>query len=749
MTRPHLFLFFLLAVVLPAQGPWTLNSPEIGARLDGIQTQPGDANHALSVRYLVPLPLPTGAISTHYEVQTGLPLALHEVLIHPGTPLPAGDPRVLTLGPGQTLHFDVLNGPLPGFLYGGLAQPSFQPLAGSLVLPATIDQPLELSLQAVILDPTTPSGARLSQVSQLSVQPSPLGRELPGPTQDEEIVTVPLAQLALENPGMPPVMNLPGIGPIDRLHVSSNGRVLLGGPAPAPNSQPSPQAARQGSPFFGLWVDLDPSAGGSIRIIPDGDRIVRVAYEDVPYAGETATATFALEIDLVDGTMLMRDLLGVQPSNQITGGGRRFLGYSSGAPGAQDPGPRDFSTDSLGQTLLPEEMIFDFHDPLLAPGGQLVSLAGGVSTLVLLPADPGSPHALEWIASFGPPMPDPDPNHLEELRAYAREAWRSHDLGFPSPGSRTFQWSHRAALGPDFDPFGEADAIFIDVYGHRLGERGDVLDDLLQGNDPILLQAFRHYTETGRLRTSVSDDPVAHANHLAATREALLSGSMYHLGAVLDLGAGFLETFDLVREGKDPKKADRAPVPANPANLPAAKQLIHAQLVAQRNHLTQRTANNPGGVTYVDDGAWSWSKPGFDCDDFADSMCNHIARVVPGTTVSTVRVGWKEPGWTTAWQYHRVARIESGGCYWLMDAQSGGIIGPFAVGTPMNASALVRGPYQVGANAQLWTGQTTRAVGVRGSLREPAPWWTDADRRRQMTNERGNWRNYAPPGYQP
>jgi len=256
--------------------------------------------------------------------------------------VPAGSAGSFTTPGGQIVNLDLTQGLF--FLFGGTG-PVLLPHPGTFnavvpVLPGT------LSAQQLVLDPTNPEGVALSQACQLDG----LSLSLPalpfaGPTFDDSDVVVPLGCVRAYGRSF------------TQGWIESNGRFIFGATGYTGFTPYVAQFQADGA-SFGVWTDLNPSAGGSINLTSPLPGVFSVNYNAVAYfAAAGSFATFQLEVDTNSGALSIIGLTGLP-----AGGGQMLIGASGGsAVGATDAGPAAFSPGGLpsnGTTPNATQMIY-------------------------------------------------------------------------------------------------------------------------------------------------------------------------------------------------------------------------------------------------------------------------------------------------------------------------------------------------------------------------------------------------------
>jgi hypothetical protein len=275
---------------------------------------------------------------------------------------------------------------------GGLS-PLLLPFPGNFTTQAVPPSPGTVSVQQFIVTPAYSDGYAVSQACQLdaTAPSSSCAINLPaGPAGDDSAVTVSLSGTG----GCIVPMAFYGTS-YTAFHVSSNGRVTF--QAQDPSYSPTVTAARTGRPFAGFWTDLNPLAGGSITITRPAATRFRTAWNGVRYYGESATVTFAVELDTQTGAVILDNLLGINSnpeSQSLNLGQNQFLGISRGA-GATSGGTTFFAPGLFGGAANATDMLFDFYDAASQFGGLCPSLQTPLNRITFLPAANGN---YSWTA---------------------------------------------------------------------------------------------------------------------------------------------------------------------------------------------------------------------------------------------------------------------------------------------------------------------------------------------------------------
>ncbi len=329
-----------------------------------------------------------------------------------------------------------------------------------------------------------------------------------------------------------------------------------------------------------------------------------------------------------------------------------------------------------------------------------------------------------FVFAAGFPVYAADPNYtgsydlefdettIQELQEWARLYWEWYDTGVVPPGAANFQFTDPSQFPPGFHPFNEALGLFERIYAHLLDL--DMFSagyydiwDLFEDN-PVILAQFRYYTETGKLPFAMPVDPSSWG-----------------------------------RSGPSGKKV---PVGSTPPLLPGNVPADVIEFGKKLKDAVNGSGISNGGIPYVPDPKFPWEPGGFDCDDFADALVgwvvNDLGDLYPGMTIFHVWVLWGSETWIG----HFITIVVYNGYYWIIDAQTGMILGPFMVPTPINPRPILEAGYSVPPDTPVVL-RSSYCVGDRPKC-DPDPWWDNPLMRDHVQNSTGNdWRDYVPPGF--
>ncbi len=307
-----------------------------------------------------------------------------------------------TLPDGQIANLD-LNFPLV-FMLGGLGAtwPGL-PLGGSsaLNIQYTLASPALFSLQSVFVDPSSASGLRLTQASEIH------GVATPIPTTAD--ITLSTGRALALNVTTPPycwVSQIPFAGTsYSTMNLMSRGRVSFGSPID-----------NIGGVFLSEFLTALPSVavwtewhtffpGGGVRAQYLGGGIIRIDYT-TQYLRETAgpISTFGFQFDTNNGEVVIDGLTGIAPNPRGTAGGfflptedSMILGITRGSNIATNNGLTTFTAAGAGNPVNATSIVADFYAATTSGPGLAASLVPG--TLNGIRSIPSAAHApnYSWV----------------------------------------------------------------------------------------------------------------------------------------------------------------------------------------------------------------------------------------------------------------------------------------------------------------------------------------------------------------
>ncbi len=335
--------------------PFQVNSPSAHLSLDGCLSQ-GTAGAHLSKAL---------GESFSLRLDTNQPAGLRyfDLLMQSRALKPGG---AITTTDGQIVNLDVL---APGWSWLGSGSqfgPTFLALGPgaytqTFVVPALT---APFSSQAVFLDPTSPTGARLSQAG--SLERTVMGSTTLTMTNDDTEVLLFSGAPLYASP-----FTFYGSSRT-RMWVSSNGRLIFDQSNIGGTPTVSAAAARM---FAGLWCDLNPSTTGTVSVT-HVHGAVRTRWQNVRYQQSAGiTVDIAVELDIPTGAVTLDGI-----GTLVSGGGNLFLGLSPGSS-AQNPGTTNFTAGYNSTPSGLTSMMYAF--------GATGSVATGLNTITFFPGPMG------------------------------------------------------------------------------------------------------------------------------------------------------------------------------------------------------------------------------------------------------------------------------------------------------------------------------------------------------------------------
>jgi hypothetical protein len=325
--------------------------------------------------------------------------------------------------------------------------------------------------------------------------------------------------------------------------------------------------------------------------------------------------------------------------------------------------------------------------------------------------------AADVVFDYGAPRPPLDETDELELQQWSTLFWEWYDTGVEPAGFADFEFSHPDRYPPGFHPFIEPLIVFGELYSGQWSVPSTPEDafgiwDLVQ-QAPVIFEQFRHYTMTGELPGGAA-------------------------------GGG---------SGNPPPI--RPPIP--PGELPEGVRQFHdllpgwvhnSNLWKVRPRYDWPDQNDPNGPGfYREDPLHNDGRPGFDCDDWADAMAGWLQhRFCEGGYADTARqkwlhVLWKEGKGGTG---HAMNIVYYGGYYWIVDAQTNAVYGPFREGDPWEVRPLLQGPNRYGLPEDVVPGfGDLYNPGERSNGTEPPAWWDSPFFRDEVERQFGHpWEEY-------
>lgn len=279
--------------------------------------------------------------------------------------------------------------------------------------------------------------------------------------------------------------------------------------------------------------------------------------------------------------------------------------------------------------------------------------------------------------------------NIAESRVYARLFFEFKDTGVNSPEFENFRFTNPGPTGV-MTPFYGAEVVFENIYADRLGQFDPntrlscTLSDLLR-DDPAVEAAFRLYATTGKLATPLSGDTDVLIKHLQAIGDAVVGNDQFTFYGVQDFTVvdDRLESIGLItKASKTTPYASSTSVSVSQNDISVAT--IKRNLPDMPNGPIpywpdgQRPCK-PGeadnGPNTTDGYCLDPGHPGFDCDDYARAWAawlkRHLAGDYPNAKYYVIYVFYGNPP-----RGHAIVAILIDGYYYLLDPQTGKIVGP-------------------------------------------------------------------------
>ncbi len=255
----------------------------------------------------------------------------------------------------------------PGFFF--LFNFGFPPFAGPSTVTFASPNPLVVTAQLLVLDPSIADLFRLSAAAELVVEAStPIPTPIVGPAQDDTSITVNVGCLSFYNVVY------------TQIHPTTNGRVNF--VAQSSTAAAAVATMQTGNPSVGAWADLDPSVGGTMTVSSPGPGIFRVDYNQVRYFGSTLAsqlATFGIQFDANTNGVALDGLAGITDPTPLAV--TMVLGISMGNLGATPGAATAFTIGGPNSLPLVTDMIYS--------SGQAGTLTPGLSRIDFTPIQGG------------------------------------------------------------------------------------------------------------------------------------------------------------------------------------------------------------------------------------------------------------------------------------------------------------------------------------------------------------------------
>lgn len=282
-----------------------------------------------------------------------------------------------------------------------------------------------------------------------------------------------------------------------------------------------------------------------------------------------------------------------------------------------------------------------------------------------------------------------NPVNIQDAREYCRLFLQARDTGVVSPEFAAFQFHNRFPSGT-MTPFYGAERVFKKIYASRLNTNIDspnyyILTDLLRDDENVRAE-FELYASTGRLKTSLND-VAATQTHLEAIADASAVAEAFTF-----VGQGSLEVVDealestgLVSRSGDEGALESRPSPPEPSvpddtdpdqNIKDIKESLPKipDIAPYLKDGTGPDPDHPGQYIPVK------NHPGFECEDYALAWIvflenSMFKRDHPDAIFSQLFVYYGTP-----LKGHAVVLILIGEKYYILDPQTGKILGPIDEG---------------------------------------------------------------------
>lgn len=281
-----------------------------------------------------------------------------------------------------------------------------------------------------------------------------------------------------------------------------------------------------------------------------------------------------------------------------------------------------------------------------------------------------------------------DPVNIAEGRAWAALYWASQDAGAPTPEFRAFSFTNPISGG--VNPLIPAELLFRQIYAHRLSEDADpvlyTFAHLLQ-DDPLVMNHFRHYTITGELEIAFDEEPEAALNHLLAIADAATDESEFSFvgGGEWVLYTGSAASSGLVAEPGEGEPPVDLPLPSLPQNLEpfddSLRDRVRDTPLPDAEDLYRPDDKIPCPIQDPAEPGIEWcdspGQIGFDCDDYTRAIRAWLRVIIESHNARSFEliVRWKDGLGES--HIHSVLIIENDGYWYIVDAQTGLVLGPY------------------------------------------------------------------------
>lgn len=255
-----------------------------------------------------------------------------------------------------------------------------------------------------------------------------------------------------------------------------------------------------------------------------------------------------------------------------------------------------------------------------------------------------------------------------ESSTWARHFWVWYETGQITTDAMLFRVMDPD--GPTVNPIKDGLDLFDDLTGNTALNESEIWDMLAQ--DRHSYNSFRHYTMTGQL--------VTHLDSSVAFGHMALAADQPEVFTTAVVGDYVVSKVDKKKK-KDNDDGETVP-DDNGDGVPdeweeflddlqdAVDESGLADLLDPTFVDDPDDPNDTPGSFYEND----TDAPGFDCDDYATAMIHYLENEwldeYPDAEISYLHVYWGGFG-------HSMVLIEVDGTYWVVDPQTGEVVGPF------------------------------------------------------------------------
>ncbi len=264
-----------------------------------------------------------------------------------------------------------------------------------------------------------------------------------------------------------------------------------------------------------------------------------------------------------------------------------------------------------------------------------------------------------------------DPVNIAESRQWAALYWQWRDTGVVTQELSGFEFTN--PIPSDLTPIDYAYDIFEQLYATELAALStpeapySVIQLIL--DDPDVMQRFRVYTTTGLLSISFTQEQEASWSHLDMAAQAA-DGDGY------SMDRAWIEDGSLLTQSLLGSPGSTALPPVTP---PFEDPEVPDEIDDFDQDLKDLIRDCP-----LKDIDWRQDvppAPGFDCDDFAISMAawlRQLQQQYPDMQISLLLFWYDKDDGTRGGHAVTIVRID--GYYYIIDAQTGDVKGPYPAG---------------------------------------------------------------------